>query len=142
MDLQVDAEEQLRETRRGKQFKCERCGKWRGFDQGHGDGRECVRCWKEIEDKILLFVAEARWRTEDVIVRYMLQQEPTLHKERIESWLAQLVELEGSLVWFTRASEEKMGTKAYSEEPLRYRFVQKGKRVKLRIKRGRRPWTK
>lgn len=144
--LQVEAEEQLRETRKGKQFKCERCQKWRGFDNGHGEGNECLTCWAEIEKKILLYVAEAWYRTEDSIVRYMLRQEPSLTKSRVESWLAELVEVEGSLHWFTRNTEEKMGTKAYSEEPLRYRFVPKAKRKKkdanLRRNRNQRPVRK
>jgi len=123
--LQFEAEEQLRETRNGNQFKCERCGKWRSFDQGHSEGNECVEGWAEIEAEIIAFVASALWRAETSIVWHICKQEPTLNERRVEAWLAELVEVAGKLEWFTRASEEKMGTRAYCSEPLRYRIKTK-----------------
>lgn len=128
--LQVESEENLRETKKGRQFKCERCKHWRHWDNGHSEGNECVQCWAEIERKLLMFVAEAKWRLETTIVDYMLKQEPTLHYKRVESWLAELVEIDGSLEWFPRGPEEKIGTIAYCEEPLRYKFIPKHKRRK------------
>lgn len=125
--LQVEAEEQLRETRNGKQFKCVRCQSWRSFSKGHSEGNECIYCWKEIEDKIVAFIAERSWRSEDVIVDYMCKQESILTPQRVESWLAELVEVDGSLVWFG-PSEEKVGSDAYCNTPLKYRFVPKDKR--------------
>lgn len=128
--MQVEAETQLRETKKGKQFLCERCKRWRSWDLGHSEGNECIICWAEIERKILAFVKSASWRREDTITAYMVKQEPTLHFRRVEEWLAELVEVEGSLEWFSRNTEEKMGTNAYSSEPLRYRFVPKRRREK------------
>lgn len=131
--------EELRTTKRGREFKCVRCQKWRHFDNGHSEGNECNLCWTEIERKILLFVAEANWRSEDSIVRYMLRQEgPFLNMRRIEDWLFELVEVAGKLEWFTRASEEKMGTVAYMSEPLRYKFITKRRRQKNGDRRTRR----
>jgi hypothetical protein len=125
----MDYEEETRTTEKGREFKCERCRRWRPFDEGHSEGFECVRCWYIIEKKIIAFVRSAKWRREDTIVSYIVKREPTLTKVRATAWLAELVEVDGSLEWYS-ASEEAIGTNRYMSEPMKYRFIPLRKRPK------------
>lgn len=104
-------------------FLCNRCQKWKDFCQGHsvavGNKEECApdcaECWREVQQKILLFVSRKKWRVETTITSYVCRVEPTWTMERVVDELFILVK-QKKLEWF--------GNEDSLSKPLKYTYLQ------------------
>lgn len=105
-------------------FLCNRCEKWKDFNQGHtmrnnrkeGDAcaPDCVDCWHIVQQKILLFILKKQWRLETTITSYICKVEPTWTMERVIDELFKLVK-EAKIEW--SGAEDSLA------RPLKYRYL-------------------